>query len=209
MTKNYGDIMDKVEINAEMRERILINIKSDNYKTKKMSKLKSIYSIKDYLIIAACFMFLVGISISLPMSVDEQSSENVNATKQMTQIPNNIITFSSSEELSQSLGFEINDFDVPFEILSTEYISYFDELGQITYVGENQSLTYRKSLGDYDNSGDYTEYNDIFKITINNNDIIIKGNDSNYVLALWSNGEYSYSIRLLNPVTKEQINTLK
>lgn len=206
MTKNYGEIMNRIELNVEIKERILKNIQDKNYKTKNSSKIKNIYNIKEYLIIAACFMFLIGISIYLPDSINKSLNEEATGTKQMLEVTANVDAYDSAEQLSQSLGFEIEDINVPFEVLGAKYMSYFGELGEIDYVGENQSLIYRKSLGNYDNSGDCNEYNDIFKTTVNNDDIIIKGNDDKYVLALWTNGEYSYSIKLLNPVTKDQIN---
>lgn len=202
MTKSYGDIMDKIEMNSDMRARILKNIQNDNYKSKYLSKKINFYDIKDYLIIAACFVFLVSITISIPKYMGDD--ETMKSTKQMLETPVNIVSYNSAKELSDAIGFEIEDIDVPFNVSNTSYQGYFDELGEIYYTGENQNAIFRKSLGSYDNSGDYTDYNEVSNIVGNGFDITLKGNDNLYNLAIWQKNGFSYSLRFTNALNQEE-----
>ena len=59
---------------------------------------------------------------------------------------------------------------------------------------DDQTATYRQSLGTADNSGDDTLYEDTQVILENN--ATLKGQDQRYTLALWTDGTYTYSLRL-------------
>ena len=56
-----------------------------------------------------------------------------------------------------------------------------------------------------DNSGDYNSYSTVKVITVNMDSVTLKGNDGNYNLAVWSKGEYSYSLRFTETVTEEAV----
>lgn len=200
--KSYGDIINRIEMNNEMKNRILKNIQNDNYKSNYLSKRINFYDIKEYVIIAACFVLLVGITVYVPKYMS-MGKEQVNSARMMS-APVDIIEYASAEELSNALGFEMNDISVPFDVLDTTYTEYFNNLGQIYYNGENQSLTLRKSLGEYDNSGDYTQYTNIVDVVGDGIDMTLKGNSEAYNLALWQKDGFSYSLRFANAVSREE-----
>ena len=111
----------------------------------------------------------------------------------------------SAEELSQSIGFEFSDpASLPFEAESAEYYNLFNEIAEATYHSGDMTACCRKSLGTDDNSGDFNEYPDIVTEDINGHSVTLKGSDGKYVLAVWTDGEYSYSIMLSQGQSTEQ-----
>lgn len=104
---------------------------------------------------------------------------------------------ASLAELSALVGFEVNPgFALPFEPEEATYCSYWNELAQIQYSGQGQTATYRQSAGTEDNSGDYTAYGDVAEITAGGLSVTLKGDGGVYVLAVWTDGTFSYSLRL-------------
>ena len=92
---------------------------------------------------------------------------------------------------------------LPFQPEQTTYLSYWGELAQIQYTAGEASAVYRKSAGDQDNSGDYTPYSAQTQLQAGSRSVTLKGDDTGYVLALWSDGGFSYSIRLSLPLEPE------
>lgn len=124
-------------------------------------------------------------------------------------LANGIIECASSEELSDKVGFFIYDLQketLPFKVNSTAYYSYWDELAEIEYDGDNGDYaTYRMQAGEDDPSGDYNEYSLQGTITLKNKNIQVslKGNDTSYNLAGWKYEGYSYSLYFSEGISKE------
>ena len=88
------------------------------------------------------------------------------------------------------------DFTLPFVVEDTAYRSYGDGLVEIAYTGLGQTAEYRQSVGSGDNSGDYTAYDDVVELKANDLSVTLKGDEGIYVLAVWGDGMFSYSMRL-------------
>ncbi len=115
----------------------------------------------------------------------------------------------SLAELSRLVGFEVEEgFALPFEPEETAYCSYWNELAQIQYSGAGQTATYRQSAGTEDNSGDYTAYGDMAELAAGGLAVTLKGSGGVYVLAVWTDGSFSYSLGLSQGVTAEEWLTL-
>lgn len=113
------------------------------------------------------------------------------------QIPNPLEEVSSVKELSDLVGFEVNELkNLPFALQQVSYISISRELAEIIYTGADQELAYRKSEGTEDNSGNYIVYKEETKRTIAGYEVTVKGDDGRCGLAIWTDGTYSYSIQL-------------
>ena len=109
----------------------------------------------------------------------------------------NIVEANSIQDLSALVGFEVTEeFSLPFEVEERTYCSYWNELAEITYSGKGHSAVFRQSLGTDDCSGDYNTYHDITEIIVSGLNITLKGNDGIYVLAIWTDGIYAYSLSL-------------
>ncbi len=201
MSKSYDEIMDKIEVTDEMRQRILNNIQTADLPKK--SNVIPFSRLSRYLSIAACLALLIVGAVAVPKLFhgnDNQPDDELTAT-----IPD-ITECSSASELSDMVGFPVTDIpSLPFTATSTTYISYWKELAEIEYTGNNETLLYRKSMEDGDNSGDYNEYETVTGTTVSDIHVTLKGNGGLYQLAIWQKDGYSYSISLTSGMTEQEL----
>jgi len=196
LSNKYGDIMDKVEVTDEMRTRIISNIGS--YDFQKVEVLHSIARKRRYIALAACLVLVLFAAVAIPKFMAQ--NQDVTDTG-----GSGIVECSSISELSQSVGFTVKEVNyVTFKVSKTTYTDN-DGMAEITYKGTGkESVVYRMSKGDEDNSGDYSEYKSTVKADIAGSKVTLKGNDGAYVLAIWSDGTYSYSIALTSGANKAE-----
>lgn len=188
MKTAYDELMEKIEVTPEMRQRVLEHIAQEDI-TPVSSKVARFPAIGKYISIAACFALLLAGTAVLPRLLDRGGPEPPVLTAP------NIVEAGSVEELSELVGFEVTtEFSLPFEVEKTAYRSYWNEMAEIEYSGGECSATYRQSQGSEDNSGDYNLYKDTTGITVKGRNVTLKGNDGIYVLAVWTNGAYSCSM---------------
>ena len=106
------------------------------------------------------------------------------------------------EELSETVGFEVTELtNLPFQTEEVIYTAYWKDLAEITYSGEGQTAVYRKGIGAEDVSGDYNNYENETVISVNDTTITLKGNGEGYTLAIWTDGDYAYSLTLSDGAT--------
>ena len=105
-------------------------------------------------------------------------------------IANGIVEKDSLEQLSEAVGFSVAGVTgLPFAPEKVTYWSYWDDLAQVEYEGEGQSAMFRQSEGTEDNSGDLQ--------------VTLKGETEQYTLAIWTDGESSYSIAIEAGLSEE------
>lgn len=198
MNKKYDEIMDKIEVTEEMRQRILKNIQetdmSEHPKGIRFPKWKR------YISIAACFAVIFVGTLTVTNFLNQlpvQSDPPIAGVQAIEEC-------ASMEELSTAVGFPIEGLsDLPFEIDHAIYTSYWNELAQIEYYGSNgQTALYRKSTGTDDNSGNYNSFEDVTQATIDGMSATLKGTDGAYSLAWWTDGVYAYSVCLSEGVSQ-------
>lgn len=191
LKRSYDEIMDRIEVTEEMRRRILKNIERQDVRPEKRGNVRQLRGMRRYLSLAACLAVVLVGALTMPKIFDSQQSgklgNTIDDTLEMTEC-------SSSEELSRTAGFEIEDIDeLPFDAEETEY-SYWDGIAEIRYQGGEQSLTYRKSAGTEDNSGDYNEYENVSERTVDGVAVTLKGDGDTCSLAVWQDDGYYYSL---------------
>lgn len=188
---SYNEIMEKIEVTDEMRNRILNNISAQEIRTSKkiirFPKWSKIASV------AACIalVFISGAVVKnfiIPDNTPDIDTGNPTA---------DMVECGSASELSLKAGFSVNDITyIPFDVTSTSYTWCWNEFAQVEYNGSENALLYRKIEGNTDISGDYSEYAQINNKTVDGAAITLKGNDDKYSLAIWQYGGYSYSVYL-------------
>ncbi len=190
LKKRYDEIMEHIEVTEEMRLRILEHLQTIPAE-KKPSKAIS----KKLLPFAACLVLLIGGAFA----VTALHGDSPEFTEPGVQGPENgIVTVSSLQALSDCLGFDVLcPKELPFEAEEITYASYWNNLAQITYYGNNQSAVFRQSLGREDNSGDYTSYAMTKELTVDSLPVTIKGDSPQQLrLAVWSDNEFTFSLSL-------------
>lgn len=200
--KAYDEIMGKIEVTEEMRRRVLARIAAEDIAPARPKVLR--FPVwKKYLSAAACLILVIAGAAALPWLVQLLPPEgDVQVVPQIEEAP-------SLAELSRLVGFEVEEgFALPFEPEETTYCSYWNELAQIQYSGAGQTATYRQSAGTEDNSGDYTAYGDVAELAAGGLTVTLKGSGGAYVLAVWTDGSFSYSLGLSQGVTAEEWLTL-
>lgn len=192
MKKRYDEIMDKVEVTDEMRERILSNLQKVDFEHTPQPEKILFPSMKKILPVAACFAVLLVSSLMLPKLSDNEHPDEI-----LLQQGDYIAEFSTLSELEAAVGFDVPEIDeLPFSPDLQIYMAYGSDMAQIMYDGEGQTAYFRKSVGQKDNSGDYNEYAEIEEISVGEVTVTLKGDSSEYTLALWYDGQFSYSLSL-------------
>lgn len=201
MNKKYDEVMEHIEVTPEMRQRILRNIQQVDLTKQKPSKVVTFPRWKQLTTIAVCLAIvltgILTISQIFDLGADDPYIDLAPATE--------IVEVKTIEELSEEVGFPVNEMsNLPFGVENTVYIAYWKEVAEITYTGDGQTAVYRKGTGSSDISGDYNIYNSEIEMSINDYDVTLKGNDKVYSLAIWTDGDYSYSLSLSNGKTESE-----
>lgn len=205
MQKRYDEIMDKIEVTDEMRARILNNLREADLTKQTQPKVVRFSSVKKYLSAAACVAILLVGVLTLSGLLDRgprQPSEVLNPGA-------DIVDAASMEELSAMVGFEVGGVTgLPFTPEKENYTAFGTDMAQITYEGQGQTCTFRKSVGSDDNSGDYNAYSTAREISAGGVTATLKGTDGSFMLAIWSDGAFSYSLQLSDGLTAAEWETL-
>lgn len=186
----YEEIMNRVTVTPEMRQRVLQNVKAARIQKRKrvMGQLTAL---------AACLaIVLCGWLVWQPRDVQEPEPD-VMAIPQIEEA-------ASIDELSAKTHIPLAELNgIPFPVERTEYVSYWENLAEIQYFGGSESLCYRKSQGTEDNSGDCNVYDREETAKVGENSVTLKGTDEGFTLAVWTDGSYAYSISLTTPLSQD------
>lgn len=189
----YEEIMNRVTVPPEMRQRVLRNVEAARIQKRKrlMGQLTAL---------AACLAIaLCSWLVWQPRDVQEP---DVMAIPQIEEA-------ASIDELSAKTHIPLAELtDIPFPVERTEYVSYWENLAEIQYFGGSESLCYRKSQGTEDNSGDYNVYDREETTKVGENSVTLKGTDEGFTLAVWTDGSYAYSISLSTPLSQGSFQAL-
>lgn len=193
MSKRYDEIMDNVEVTAEMRARILSNLQKADLTKPALPKVLRFSSVKRYLSLAACFaVLLVGV-----LAVPSLWGLGPWQPEQVLSPGADIVEVSSVEALAAAVDFAVEEVSgLPFMPEAKRYTAFGTDMAQITYEGQDQTCTFRKSVGDGDNSGDYNSYPAVETLSAGTVTATLKGTADGFTLALWQDGGFSYSLRL-------------
>lgn len=204
MTLKYDELMDRIEVTPEMRQRILKNIETADLTPDK--KVLRLHHLKQYLAAAACFALLITGIYTLPQRRPESAAPGSAVTSPV----NGIEEATSLEELSQTLCFAVPDLTglLPFVPEDVIYSAYCGEMAQVEYTCGEQKVLFRMAAGEQDVSGDYTDYPNTEALTLDDGTATLKGENNVFTLAIWSRGGYSYALSLTNGLDTEQWQTL-
>ena len=190
MREAYREVMDHIAVTEEMRGRVLQNIRHMDLPAKRI-RPSAVWMRR--LGAAACFAVLVAGAVALPQIYAPIQEEGLSG------VQNGILNrtqASSLDELSQLVGFEVEGLGpMPFPVMEIRYTAYDKQMAEVSYMGEGQSLVYRKMAGRADPSGDYTAYSDVLILELGMGSVTLKGEAGTYCLALWEDDTYSYSAR--------------
>jgi len=198
LRKKYEEIMDRIEVTPEMRQRVLANVQQAARSQR--PKVIPLRWWKQYAALAACLaIVLIGTFVypALRRTPGIEEPSDVQSVSPIEECAN-------VEELAEKVGFSVSQpSGFPFEVKRVQFTSYFGELAQVEYSGaDGESAVYRMSVGTEDNSGRYDSYDTVTDTEVSGLSVTLKGADGLYVLAIWTDGKYSYSLWLSQGVTE-------
>ena len=179
----YDELMDKIEVTDAMRARILRNVSAAAPKKT---------PVRRYTLLAACLAVVLLGAVCVPKLMDPAPQG------EQVAIANGMIEVADAAALADAVGFPAAEAaKLPFDVEETTYTSYWGELAEICYAGGGQIVDLRTSAGTEDNSGDYTDYPAVTELTVGTVTAELSGEAAErYTLAVWTDGQYAYSLRL-------------
>ena len=200
MNNSYHDIMEHIEVTDEMRNRILQNLSTaEPVRQPDPAPKIRFFSLRKRLEIAACAaLLLLGGTFFIQYIFSTPSTPSEAATGPSAEI----VSCHSAAELSEKAGFSVSDIEnLPFVPTNTTYSWCWNDFAEITYEGSSNTAWYRKTRGTEDISGDYTDYTQVIKETINGTAVTLKGNDDSIFLAIWQKDGYSSSLNFSDGIS--------
>ena len=137
------------------------------------------------------------------------TTEDVENEGDMAGMPNPFTDHDSLKDAEEAAGFKIQ---VPDEIRGVK-AGAFRNLGTemlevIYYDGETEVARVRKGTGAEDISGDYVIYSEVKTVEVGEKSVTIKKEAEGCYLAVWTNGDYSYSVSVETPFSQEELTGL-
>lgn len=190
----YRELMEQVNLTPEARERILTNVQQADLSPQPEKVVpfpRRRQTWRRWASLAACLVVVVAAVLVVPQL---RAEPNETTPPQLTGTPFHQVDTLAA--LSDAVGFPVTEPSaLPFDLVNTTYTAYDEGTAEITYTGpDGQTATYRQSRGSEGNSGDYNLYPDTQ--TLPEQNATLKGQDQSYTLALWTDGTYTYSLRL-------------
>lgn len=121
-----------------------------------------------------------------------------------SQIPNPLTAHDSLAELAKAVGFDIKAPTVPAGYAAAAYIDISGELAEVFYENGSDTLLYRVSKGEGDNSGNCNTYSTQKTVDVNGVSVELRGNDKVNV-ATWSNGGFAYSVSAKQGISETEV----
>lgn len=202
MRKRYEQIMDRVSVTDEMSRRILGNIRDMNLVP--APPRKGLPSYVKTLAAAVCLVVILAGTALYPGGLLRQAP--MEPKDPAVQVMPDIQECASLQSLSEAVGFEVIELSsLPFDVTDKTYTAFWKEVAQIDYSGEGQSALYRMWAGTEDRSGDYNLFENETEAVLDIGRATLKGNEGGYSFALWTDGTYSYSLKLSLEVPEDKI----
>ena len=127
-------------------------------------------------------------------AVDLEDGKIVIHTENNVQIPNPFIDCASIAEASRAAGFEMRAPEAVGDYDRVSISAIDGELIDVLYENGDNTVRVRKGAGTEDVSGDYNSYAETAVSQVDGMEVTMKGGAGRVNLAVWTNGEYTYSV---------------
>ena len=116
----------------------------------------------------------------------------------------------SVDELKENVNINAKMPDKIKNYMSCSYSVAFSNMVEIQYSNGSDNILYRLEKGEVaeDISGDYNIYENIKKLTVDNIEVTIKGNEDVYKVAVWYKNGVNYSLSSEQGLKMEDIQNL-
>lgn len=192
LRRAYDEIMEHVAVTEQMRQRLLSRV--ENADLGHSGSAARVPVLRRYWAAAACAAVLLVSAAVLPRYLGGWQAE---PAPDHVETISPFMAVSSLTELEDAVGFQVEELtELPFEAADTVYTVIGGKIAEIQYCGETETAVLRKAAGTEDPSGDYTQYAEELALDLRGTAVTLKGEGGQYVLALWQEGDYAWSLRL-------------
>lgn len=119
---------------------------------------------------------------------------NTEIDENNVQIPNPFIDCASLAEAGEVAGFEMRAPEAVGEYDRVSISAMDGELVDVLYESGDETVRVRKGTGTEDISGDYNSYAEAAVSKVDGMEVTMKGDSGKVYLAVWTSGEYTYSV---------------
>ncbi len=149
-------------------------------------------------------------SLNEDNEVAEQSIDSIEGEPMLKTASSPYVEYNSVDELKENVNINAK---IPDKIRNYKSYSYsvaFSNMAEIQYSNGSNNILYRLEKGEVaeDIRGDYNEYENIKKLTVDNTKVTIKGNENSYKVAVWYKNGVNYSLSTEQGLKMEDIQNL-
>lgn len=191
----YNELMERIKVTPEMRSRVLTNLNAGS--ARRARSVRRFCECAAALAACAALAFaLLTNSARLPVEPEPPVELGTYGA----------VEYASADELSQALGFAVKVPQVlPFSPESIVYEAMFGEFAQITCTAGDAEIMARMARGTDDVSGDYNVYAEERTVETGGCAVLLKGDAGKISLAVWTDGEFAYSVSATPAVTQQEM----
>ena len=200
----YGEIMERLTVSEQTKEKLIAQAGRTERTEKGFFRPANVRRIGA---IAACVVLLLVGAIVFKNVYGNNGVQTGGVTPvPVDQAPWGAAEYENAADLSAASGIEIDDLDnLPFKPEETSYLYYEEGIAEIVYSGGGDSLSYRVSNGNEDNSGDRDEYGKVYEEEIGSVVFTLKGEGDRIFCALFQRDGRSYSVTSTAGLTLDQL----
>ncbi len=111
-----------------------------------------------------------------------------------TQIPNPFVDCNTLADAAALAGFDIIVPDSVDGYEERAITAMENDMIQVLYLHGDDQVCIRKAVGEEECSGDYNAYSEEKTVTVGDKEVTMRGNNGKVMVAVWTEGGYSYSI---------------
>ena len=202
LAEKYNVAMNRLELSAEARQRILGNIQDMGLDTPKRGKVFPFPRWKQWATLAACAAVVLLAAITLPSRMNMSPDE-----PDVAQIANPYVDYETLADAAKAAGFDLTAPETVDGYSGEKSIQVVDNrIIQILYTDDNDNYLFvRKEAGAADISGDYNSYSEVNTVSVGEYSVTLKGNDGTVSTAVWTINGYSYAVIARAPISAEDM----
>jgi len=141
---------------------------------------------------------------------NEVAEQSIDGEPMLKTASSPYVEYNSVDELKENVNINAK---IPDKIRNYKSYSYsvaFSNMAEIQYSNGSDNILYRLEKGEVaeDISGDYNDYENIQKLTVDNTEVTIKGNEDTYKVAIWYKNGVNYSLSSEQGLKIEDIQSL-
>lgn len=202
----YNRVMECVTMTEEMRMRVMNRLQNADLSARSSFRKTLFLNHTRYLAVAACLVLAV-VGVMLFMRHHAAVPEPLPQDGVIT--PWGSVVYHDAEALSDAVGFDVADLtQLPFEPTETSYQKYDGGMAEINYQNGEQRISFRKSKGTEDNSGDYNEYENVFQKVRGDVNITFEGSGEEIAKVTFMCDGYFISLTASPGLTQQQWNDI-